>query len=369
MTTSGRASYFDGVTSARYDVTVKLGVSALQIHATDGQTLAEWPYNEIESLSAPSGLLRIGRIDNPVLARLDVRDPQLAAAIDHLSIPIDRSGLAERRGRRKVVLWSLAATVSLLLVAIFGVPEIASRLTPLVPYAVELRLGAAVDAQVRSILDKDGAGARFVCGNDESEKPGRAAFDKMFAKLEQAAVQPIPLRILIVRNADTNAVTLPGGIIYVFRGLIDKAESADEVAGVIAHEFGHVAHRDGTRTVLQHGAMSFLFGMLLGDFVGGGAVIIAAKTILQTSYSRSVEAAADAYAVDLMKTVEADPRALGTILTRIAGSSHSPLKFLLDHPETKDRVDAINARAETGPIKSLLAPSEWADVKRICSGP
>jgi predicted Zn-dependent protease len=191
----------------------------------------------------------------------------------------------------------------------------------------------------------------------------------MFAKLERAAEQPIPLRITIVRNAEANAVTLPGGIIYVFRGLIDKAESPDEVAGVIAHELGHVAHRDGTRTVLQHGAMSFLFGMLLGDFVGGGAVIVAAKSILQTSYSRTVEASADAYAVDLMKSVEADPRALGTILTRIAGSSHSPLKFLLDHPETKSRVDAINARAGTGSTQPLLDPPEWAHVKRICSGP
>jgi Zn-dependent protease with chaperone function len=369
MTTSGQATYFDGVTSARHDVTVTLGASALQILASDGHTLAEWPYAELEAVPAPQGLLRIGRIDNPVLARLDVRDPKLAAAIDDLSVPIDRSGRTERRGRRKVVLWSLAATVSLLLVAIFAVPEIASRLTPLVPYAVEIKLGAAVDAQVRSALDKSHAGARFVCGSGEAEQAGRAAFDKMFAKLEQAAGQPIPLRIMVVRNNEANAVTLPGGLIYVFYGLIDKAENADEVAGVIAHELGHVAHRDGTRTVLQQGAMSLLFGLLLGDFVGGGAVVVAGKAILQTSYSRSVEATADDYAVDLMNGLGADPRALGTILARIDGSSHSSLKLLLDHPETKERVSAINARAGTAPISPVLAPSEWTDMKRICSEP
>jgi len=368
MTTTGPASYFDGVTSARHDVMVTLGVSALQIHSSDGQTLAEWPYSELESIPAPRGLLRIGRINNTVLARLDVRDPSLAAAIDDLSVPIDRSGLTERRGRRKVVFWSLAATLSLLLVAIYGVPEIASRLTPLVPYTAEIKLGKAIDAQVRDMLDENHAGPRFVCGTDAAESAGRAAFDKMFARLEQAAAQPIRLHIAVVRSEDANAVTLPGGIIYVFHGLIDKAENADEVAGVIAHELGHVAHRDGTRTVLQHGAMSLLFGMLLGDFVGGGAVIVAAKAVLQTSYSRDAEAAADAYAVDLMKTIDADPRALGSILTRIAGSSHGSLKFLLDHPETKDRVDAINARAGGGPVKPLLAPSEWADIRGICSG-
>jgi Zn-dependent protease with chaperone function len=368
MATSGQATYFDGVTSARHDVTVQLGASALQIHATDGSVVAEWPYSEIEALSAPNGLLRIGRIGNPLLARLDVRDPNLAAAIDELSIPIDRSGLTERRSRRKVVLWSLAAIASVMLVAIYGVPEIATRLTPLVPYQVELKLGQAVDSQIRGMLDTDRTGPRFVCGNDESEKSGRAAFDKMFAKLERSAELPLPIRIAVVRSAQANAVTLPGGIVYVFYGLIDKAESADEVAGVIAHELGHVAHRDSTRMVLQNGAMSFLFGMLLGDFVGGGAVVIAAKTILQTSYSRGAEAAADAYAVDLMKAIEADPRALGTILMRIAGSSHSPLKILLSHPETKERVEAINARAVSGPGRPLLDLSEWADMKRICSG-
>jgi Zn-dependent protease with chaperone function len=81
-----------------------------------------------------------------------------------------------------------------------------------------------------------------------------------------------------------------------------------------------------------------------------------------------VEAAADDYAVELMKALDADPRALGTILTRIAGSSHSALKLLLDHPETKDRVNAINSRAGAGPTNPVLTPSEWADLKRVCSG-
>ena len=102
----------------------------------------------------------------------------------------------------------------------------------------------------------------------------------------------------MVRRSDFNAFALPGGHIYVFQGLIDRAQSPDELAGVLAHEIGHVAHRDGTRTVLQTAGLSFLFGMMLGDFFGGGAVVIAAKTVLRSSYSRRVEAAADTYSVD-----------------------------------------------------------------------
>ena len=73
----------------------------------------------------------------------------------------------------RLVLWSLAATVSLLLVAVFGVPEIANRLTPIVPYSAEIKLGAAVDAQVRGILDKSNSGARFVCGSGSDVLAGR----------------------------------------------------------------------------------------------------------------------------------------------------------------------------------------------------
>jgi Zn-dependent protease with chaperone function len=369
MTSSGRGIYFDGATAARHEATVELGASALRIHAADGTVLAEWPYDQIEPLSAPDGVLRIGRAGSPVLARLEVRDPQLAAAIDERSVPVDRSGRSDRRDRARVVGWSIAATVSLVLVAVLGVPEIANRLAPLVPYSVERKFGAAIDAQVRRSIDERHAGAAFECGNAEGEKAGRAAFDKLMAQIEAAAALPIPLNASVVRRDEANAFALPGGRVYVFQGLIDKAETPDEVAGVIGHETGHVAHRDGTRSVLEGAGLSFLFGMLLGDFVGGGAVIFAGKTILQTSYSREVESAADVYGVGVMESMGGDPRALGTILLRIAGTTHPGPKLLLDHPDTRERVVAINGLAGNfKAARALLEPAEWAALKRICSG-
>jgi predicted Zn-dependent protease len=255
------------------------------------------------------------------------------------------------------------------LVAVLGVPEIANRLAPLVPYSVERKFGAAIDAQVRRSLDERHAGAAFECGYAEGQKAGRAAFDKLMAQLEAAAALPISLNASVVRRDEANAFALPGGRVYVFQGLIDKAETPDELASVIGHESGHVAHRDGVRSVLEGAGLSFLFGMLLGDFVGGGAVIFAAKTILQTSYSREVEAAADGYGVAVMIKMGGDPRALGTILQRIAGSTHPGPKLLLDHPDTKDRVAAIDAMAgDAKPTRALLEPAEWAALKRICSG-
>jgi Zn-dependent protease with chaperone function len=237
-----------------------------------------------------------------------------------------------------------------------------------VPLAVERRMGEAVNMQVRAQLDTRNAGAGFECGSGADETAGRAALDKVIKRLESAANLGLPLRATVVRRPEANALALPGGQIYVFQGLIDKADNPDEVAGVVAHEIGHVANRDGTKGVLQGAGLSFLFGMLLGDFVGGGAVVLAAKTVLQSSYSREAESAADRYAAGLMKKTQGDTRALATMLDKIGGATEPGMKILLDHPETKARIAAINRIAANGPTIPFLDPAEWAALKRICTG-
>src|SRR5882757_6897703 len=219
VATSEPGIFFDGATTARHDVTVELAPDVLRIRAADGRVLAEWRYDQLETLSSPDDVLRLGKAGSPMLARLEVRDPQLAAAIDERSLPVDRSGRSERHMRTKVTLWSLAATASLLLVAIVGVPLIATQLTPLIPYAVERKLGAAIDRQARASLDTGHAGAAFECGNAGNEKLGRATFDKLMGQMETAAALPIPLKAVVVRKPEANAFALPGGYIYVLEGL------------------------------------------------------------------------------------------------------------------------------------------------------
>jgi Zn-dependent protease with chaperone function len=365
--TSGAGIYFDGQTSVRHDVGVTLDASGLEIASRDGRLLAQWPYDQIESMAAPDSVLRLGRRGSATLERLEITDPQFATDVDARAVNVDRTGLRQRRQRNRVIGWSVAATVSLLLVAWFGVPAIAERLAPLLPAGIERKLGDTVDLQVRSLLDNRHLGAGFECGSQDSEKPGRAALDKLLQRLQVAAALQ-PVRSLVVRRPEANAMALPGGQVYVFRGLIEKADTADEVAGVIAHELGHVAHRDGSKAVLQAGGLSFLFGMLLGDFVGGGAVVFAAKSMLQSSYSREAEAAADAYGAALMNKAGGNARALASMLDKIGGATEPGMKILLDHPETKARITAINRLAAARPTAPLLDSGEWAALKRICAG-
>jgi Zn-dependent protease with chaperone function len=367
MTSSGAAIYFDGQSSARRDVLVELADAALRIVGADGRPVDEWPYAELRRQSAPDNILRLGRAGQQLLKRLEIRNYTLAAEIGERAAALDASGAVARRTRAKVVAWSFAAIISLFAGSVIGVPALATKLAPYVPLSVEQRLGDAVDKQIREAIDTKHLGAAFECGNIAAEKPGRAALDKLVGKLEAAAELRFPLRVSAVRRSDINAFAMPGGHVYVYQGLIDNAETPDELAGTVAHELGHVAHRDGTRTVLQAAGLSFMFGMLLGDFVGGGAVVIAAKTVLRSSYSRGVESAADAYSVELMGKVGGDQHALATILARMVSDKEHGVKILLDHPATKERIAAIDAMAVTGATTPLLEPAEWSALKQICA--
>jgi len=364
---SGPAVYFDGTSSARNAVMIEAGGAGLKIVAANLHALDEWSYAELRRQSAPDGVLRLGRSGETLLARLEVRDPALIAAIEDRAVTLDRGGAAERRLRRKGVALSFAAGISLFATAAFGVPVLASRLIPFIPLSVEHKLGDAVDREIRASLDAGHLGATFACGNGTGEAAGRAALTKLVGELETVAALPFPLHVEVVRRAEPNAMALPGGRIYVNDGLIAQAQTPDELAGVLAHEIGHVARRDGTRTVLQTAGLSFLFGMMLGDFVGGGAVVIAARTVLKSSYSRRVEAAADAYSVNLMQKAGGDPHALGAILARIVSDREHGIKILLDHPETKDRIAAIEAVAVAGATAPLLDADDWSALKQICS--
>jgi Zn-dependent protease with chaperone function len=366
---SGPAIYFDGTCSARHEVKVEAARAGLRIIAAKsaGRLLDEWAYADLRRMSAPDGVLRLGRCGETLLARLEVRDPDLASAIEDRAETLDRGGAGERRLRRKIAALSFAACVSLIITAIYGVPELATRLVPFVPISAERKLGEAVDKNVYAALDSQHLGPALICGRNTGELKGRAALDKLVGKLAAAAALPVELRVDVIRRTEPNAVALPGGRIYVDQGLIDQAQTPDELAGVLAHEMGHVAARDGTRVVLQTAGLSFLFGMMLGDFVGGGAVVIAARTVLKSSYSRRVESAADAYSVALMQEAGGDPHALAAILARIVVDKKHGLAILRDHPETKDRIAAINAVQAGTPSVPFLDVAEWNALKQICA--
>jgi Zn-dependent protease with chaperone function len=366
---SGPAIYFDGITSARHAVTVACKPDGLALSGPCGEPIAVWPYDRLSHCNAPAHLLRLGLRDSQRLERLEIADNSLAQAVDLVAPDIDRTDARERSGRRGAVAWSLAAVASLFAVAFYGLPQIADQLARLVPYQIEQSLGRAGDVRFRAAFDLGTDARPFECGDGPNEAAGKIAFDTLIGRIADGAGLGLPIQAAVVRRDEPNAFALAGGRVYVLKGLIDTADNVDEVAAIIAHELGHVAHRDGTRSILQSAGISLIFGMMLGDFVGGAAVVVAAQSLFKARYSRAQETAADDFAVRTLQELNANPRALATFLSRVAGRPHPQgMSILLGHPSVRERVARIDTLAPAGEKgQPLLDAAEWQALKRICA--
>ena len=355
---TGEALYFDGAGAKRQAVTLEIRPEGIAI--LDGaRELAFWRRADIYSADAPKSVMRIGAEGAAELARLEVRDGALQDAVKAQFPDLFGRRRGGQASARQIVLWSLAAVVSLVLTVVYLVPLVADRLAPFVPIPVEARLGEAVDNQVRAIFGDD------ICHSDA----GDAALAKLSASLTGVSDLPMASDIAVLKSATVNAITLPGGRIYVFEGLLDAADNPDELAGVIAHELGHVDNRDGLRKLLQSGGSSFLLGLLFGDVTGGAAIIFAAQTVIDSRYSRDAERAADAFSATAMLALGRSPKPLGIFLSRIDSGGGSSLAFISSHPVTAERLKAMEDQDQPETGEPLLSPGEWFSLKAICDNP
>lgn len=349
------AIYFDGVTNEKHRAAL-LPSAALEI-TEDGSFLAAWAYGDIRRADGPADVLRLRNITAPPLARLEIHDPSTREKIEPLCTLIDGEYGRPHASTLRIVFWCLAATASLLAVIWFGVPFVSGRLTWLVPLSLENHLGDAADRQVRALFgDK-------TCATPE----GTAALAKLVGVLQSGAGLPIPPEPSVLASPVPNAFALPGGRVYVLNGLLEKAESPDELAGVLAHEFGHVAHRDGLRRVIEDGSTGFLIGLLFGDMTGASVVVGAGRGLLSAAYSRDAEASADQYARALLLKLGRSPKPLGDLLLRISGAEkENPLSIFATHPLTEDRLALLEAAGSTPAGPPLLLFGEWRALKAIC---
>jgi Zn-dependent protease with chaperone function len=353
----GDAVYFDGANARRRRARLRLG-AALEIHEDD-RVLATWPWDTIRRADGPSGMTRLSSRAAAELARLEIADADFGAAVRSRCPRLDVDGAPNSGHLGKIVFWSLAAAASITLIAIYGAPAIAVRLTPLIPRSVEARIGDAVANQVDGIF-----------GNKRCEgQPGHAALARLSGELAEQGGLPDTLSVEVRKSPVANAFAIPGDRVYIFSALIEKADNADELAGVLAHEFGHVAHRDGLREMLSRGGSAFMLGLLLGDVSGSGAILFAGRTLLGAAHSREAESNADAFAAKTLLGLGRSPARLGEFLLRLTGEqSRGAIALLASHPLSQDRLAELKRQDHEVTGRPLLSPDEWRALKAICAG-
>jgi Zn-dependent protease with chaperone function len=194
------------------------------------------------------------------------------------------------------------------------------------------------------------------------ERVGERLVSAIPAEFRQPAFD---YRFQVVNARDINAFALPGGPMYVNRGMIEAAKNEGEMAGVMAHEISHVALRHATaqQTKLNNplnqilGIGAVLGGAILGGGTGAqiGQMIVAGRFL---QYSRDYETQADILGARIMADAGYDPRDLANMFRTIAGESggsRAP-EWLSSHPDPGNRFQKINQEANylnvsSNPIK------------------
>ncbi len=181
----------------------------------------------------------------------------------------------------------------------------------------------------------------------------------------------------VVNAREINAFALPGGPMYINRGMIEAARTEGEMAGVMAHELSHVALRHGTAQATKAQKYSLLAGIagIAGSIIGGPAVGQIGQAAVGTyflKFSREYETEADILGAQIMANAGYDPRDLANMFRTIQqqGGGGGP-EFLSDHPNPSNRYERINQEAAMLRVNSnntIRNSNEFASIQARLRG-
>jgi Zn-dependent protease with chaperone function len=178
----------------------------------------------------------------------------------------------------------------------------------------------------------------------------------------------------VVNARDINAFALPGGPMYVNRGMIEAARSEGEMAGVMAHEISHVALRHGTAQASKGQKYGVLAGIagIAGTILGGpgvGQLAQAPFAVYILKFSREYETEADILGAQIMAQAGYDPRDLANMFRTIEQQGGGGGGFLSDHPSPSDRYARINREAQYLRVNSGIRDTrEFARIQERLRG-
>jgi len=179
------------------------------------------------------------------------------------------------------------------------------------------------------------------------------------AVVRQTEMANLPWKFHVVRSPEVNAFNIPGGHVYVNTGLIVAADSASELAGVMAHEISHGVARHGTEQLTRAYGLNILGALLLGENPAVYEQILAqiVGTGSLAKFSRNNEREADTLGVRYMAGAGYHPEGLARmfeeLLERRRGRPSSVQQFFSSHPLTEDRVEAVRSMAASMPTAGL----------------
>lgn len=293
----------DGKSAASRDCRVHLDLSGVEIVSGDGAVRMRWPYESLrasESIRAHSIDVLLSSTQAQGLT-VFVPATEFAAALAARAPQLTRR--AERwRHARPWIIGAAALVGFAVLVQVAGWTPLRT-IADLLPNSWRERLGdAAIDSM---------AGNERRCVNPV----GLAALERMTQRLSAAAGTGQTFKVVVVDWDLVNAFAVPGDKIIMTKGLIEKAESSDEVAGVLAHEMGHGIALHPETGIIRAIGMSAAVELMIGG--SGGTLANLGLVLAQLGYTRAAEREADDLALALLRKSGISQQGLADFFGRV----------------------------------------------------
>lgn len=279
------------------------------------------------------------------------------AAPDQLTMPLERAAEQVRQARRRHrMVWGIVggSLLALVLGLWFESDLLVELAVDRIPVEWEQKLG-------------ESAYHDFLAGQ-EIVKEGAAvtAVEEMTRRLtDQISGNPYIFDVTVVRSDVVNAFALPGGYVVVFTGLMKKAENAEEVAGVLAHELNHVLQRHGLERIVKQLGVVAVVSIALGNPPGLGGIMKQLGIELMTlKFGRAQETEADLTGLQLLHRAKIDPNGMITFFERLAEKDENRVEWLSTHPMSSNRADRLRSQLAELPHQGHEPFTfEWAKVR------
>ena len=293
---------------------------------------------------------------------LYLKNPELIrafrqAAPGHLTEPIERAAERVRQVRhRRRMVWSAVGgfVLALVLGLWLGADLLVELAVARIPVEWEQKLGESAykDFLAHQEIVKEGVAVSAV------EEMTR----RLTAQIEN---NPYKFEVTVVKSDVVNAFALPGGYIVVFTGLMKKADSGEEVAGVMGHELNHVLQRHGLERIVKQLGLVAVVSIVLGDQQG---LVVLAKQLgvelLTLKFGREQEAEADLTGLQLLYRAKIDPSGMISFFQRLSEKDAGRMEWLSTHPMSQDRADRLKAELAAMPKQSPTPFTfEWGKIR------
>jgi len=358
------ALYDDGSGAEPREVVLSFGARTLVMLSLDDQAVGHWPLASLRALGDPDAMpMELGP-DLTGHARIVLDDAEMISAIRAVCPDLDDRPRVPRRVHR-TMRWFVAAVALFVFLLFFLVPVMAERFAGLVAPARARALGEVMAATLAGRLSTGDGVVPGRCIDPD----GIMALARMVARLRIDAGPP--LHVSIIDHPDADMLLMPGGRLLVFRGMIDRARSPDEIAAVMAHAMGHLARRDPTRNVLR-GADTFeVMALVAGDILGAPDIRAATEAILNTRHDAMAEHNADVAAYRILGAAGLPAMPISALAARLPeGAANTAARpgYAVRHAGTPGRAGRAATADQVGdrPFTPVLDDRTWIALGNIC---